>query len=185
MEQKTLAITLRNERKKGASRRLRRSGKIPSVIYGHNEPVSIAVDELEFNKKLVRDYAAEEDAGGTAFLDKYVDPDFVFYYPNGTELRGMDNLRKAVAEMQKGFPDLNHVIHDQIAEGDKVATRYTMTGTHNGEFNGIAPTGKELKMTVIDICRISDGKVVEAWVEFDGKAFEQVLNTDSPSEENN
>ena len=142
--------------------------------------------QLEINKKLVRDYAMEENAGGIDFVDKYLHSDFVFYYPNGVELRGIDNLKIAMEEMQSGFPDLKHVIHDQIAEGDLVATRYTMTGTHEGEYNGIAPSGKKLKLTLIDICKIRDGKIIEAWVEFDDEAFKKVLTTEweIPTKEN-
>jgi predicted ester cyclase len=61
------------------------------------------------------------------------------------------------------FPDLKAVIHDQIAEGEKVVTRKSLHGTHRGDFLGIAPTGKAVSLEVIDILRLVDGKIVEHW----------------------
>ena len=133
---------------------------------------------LELNKKIVREYAEREDAGKTDFVEKYVNSDFVFHYPNGAEFTGIENLKKAAAELKAAFPDLKHQIHDMIAEGDMVATRYTITGTHKGEYNGVAPTGKILKFTAIDIGRIKDGKIIEAWIEFDPKAFNEILTSE-------
>jgi len=127
--------------------------------------------QSETNKAIVRDYAREEDQGSKDFIDKYVDPDFVFHYPNGREFRGIEKLKKGVINFQTAFPDGYHHVEDQIAEGDKVATRYTWTGTHTSEYMGVAPTGKQLKFTMIDICRIKNGKIVEAWIEFDPSAF--------------
>jgi predicted ester cyclase len=100
-----------------------------------------------------------------------VHSDFVFHYPNGGELRGIENLKKSVINFQTAFPDGYHLIEDQIAEGDKVATRYTWTGTHAGEYMGVSPTDKQLKFTMIEICRIKNGKIVEAWMEFDPSVF--------------
>ncbi|MBI4581940.1 MAG: ester cyclase [Planctomycetes bacterium] len=64
---------------------------------------------------------------------------------------------------------------DQIAEGDKVATRYTGTWTHRGEFMGIPPTGKDVTVTRIEILRIADGKFVEHWESFDQLGLLQQL----------
>jgi len=65
--------------------------------------------------------------------------------------------------LRKGFPDIRAEILDQIAEGDKVTTRKVLRGTHNGEFLGVAPTGKTVAINVIDIIRLRDGKYVEHW----------------------
>jgi predicted ester cyclase len=58
-------------------------------------------------------------------------------------------------------------VEDQIAEGDKVVTRYTVSGTHQGEFFGVAPTGKRITMSGIMVDRLEDGKMVEEWPEYD------------------
>ena len=65
--------------------------------------------------------------------------------------------------IQMAFPDLVVTVEDQIAEGDRVVTRWTARGTHGGEFLGIPPTGKEFTFKGVDIVRIVDGKIVEGW----------------------
>jgi predicted ester cyclase len=70
---------------------------------------------------------------------------------------------------------MKHTIEAQIAEGDLVATRFKWRGTHLGEWMGIAPTGKELNFTFIEIARFSDGKIVEAWIELDWLGIMQQL----------
>jgi predicted ester cyclase len=65
--------------------------------------------------------------------------------------------------IRSAFPSHHLSVEDQIAEGDKVVTRVTFHGTHQGQFNGIAPTGKQVKWSGIAMDRIADGKVVEMW----------------------
>jgi len=77
----------------------------------------------------------------------------------------VDALKQS--SIPKAFPDMKLTILDQIAEGDKVAMRGKMTGTHQGEYMGAAPTGKQCYYTYIAIDRIEDGKVVESWLEWD------------------
>lgn len=64
---------------------------------------------------------------------------------------------------QNAFPDMKGAVEDVVAEGNKVAVRFSGTGTHQGEFFGIPPTGKPIKSTGINIFRIEDGKIVEHW----------------------
>jgi predicted ester cyclase len=65
------------------------------------------------------------------------------------------------------FPDLRLTIEDQIAEGDKVVTRFTARGTHRGKLPGIAPTGKQVTTTAIIINRYTGGKIAESWINGD------------------
>lgn len=65
------------------------------------------------------------------------------------------------------FPDVQIVIDDQVAEGDRVASRWLNLGTHTGEFMGIAPTGKHVSFSGMSIDRIEGGKVVESWMNWD------------------
>lgn len=65
--------------------------------------------------------------------------------------------------LKPAFPDLKVVIHDQVAEGDKVTTRKSFYATHQGEFFGVPATHKKVVMDVIDIVRLRDGKFVEHW----------------------
>lgn len=79
--------------------------------------------------------------------------------PNGP--RSMSHFILDV--LRKGFPDIRAEILDQIAEGDRVATRKVLRGRHTGEFLGIPPTGKEVAIKVIDIVRVRDGQYAEHW----------------------
>ena len=65
------------------------------------------------------------------------------------------------------FPDLHVTLEDVFGEGDKVATRGYFTGTHQGEFNGIPATGKQVKVSYIDLWRLENGKAVDNWVQMD------------------
>jgi predicted ester cyclase len=78
----------------------------------------------------------------------------------GVEM-GPDEFRQIVDYFANGFPDFQMSIEEQIAEGDKVVTRVTFHGTHDGEFEGILPTGKRVEFRGVAIDRIVDGKVVE------------------------
>jgi predicted ester cyclase len=73
------------------------------------------------------------------------------------------------------FPDTKMTIEDQLAEGDKVTTRWTATGTHTGELMGIPATGKAVTVTGFDITRYSGGKSVEHWGQFDQMGMMQQL----------
>lgn len=77
--------------------------------------------------------------------------------------QGSEGTKQAYSTVFKAFPDLQVTVEDQIAEGDKVVSRLTMSGTHKGEFMGIPPTGKRGTAKLIDIVRIAEGKVVERW----------------------
>jgi steroid delta-isomerase-like uncharacterized protein len=75
----------------------------------------------------------------------------------------IDTFKATFKEAREGFPDLSVTVEDVMAEGDRVAARVTMRGTHRGEFQGIAPTGKRVEVRAIDMFRISEGKIVEHW----------------------
>ena len=74
-----------------------------------------------------------------------------------------------------GFPDLDHTIEDMIAEGDKVATRFTARGTHQGEFQGVPPTGKQIVLTGLIINRVAGDRIAEQWHEIDAVGLMQQI----------
>ena len=76
---------------------------------------------------------------------------------------------------RQAFPDSYFTVEDMVAEGDKVATRKTFHGTHQGEFMGIPPTGQQVSTGLIDVVRIVDGKVVEHWSMGDNLGLMQQL----------
>jgi len=83
------------------------------------------------------------------------------------EIKGPEGAKQFFSVFRSAFPDLQFTIEDQIAEGDKVVTRWTLRGTHEGEFQGIAPTGKQMAMTGITVQRIAGGRIVEGWTNRD------------------
>ena len=81
--------------------------------------------------------------------------------PGGPQ--GIEGVKAFVQMFREGFPDLQATVEDELAEGDRVACRVRYTGTHDGEFMGVSPTGNRIDMETIDIIRIADGKCVEHW----------------------
>ncbi len=130
----------------------------------------------EENKALVRRYVEEVGNEGNLELAEEIFDSYLAHQPDGSVLeRGPEDVKRFMGEFRSAFPDFHTTIEDQIAEGDKVVTRWRMRGTHQGEFRGIAPTGKELEITGIGIFRFSGGKVVESWDNFDQLGMLQQL----------
>ncbi len=127
------------------------------------------------NKALVsRSIDEIYNQGNLAAVDQYAASDFVIHAPSG-DIHGTAGARQYVAMLREAFPDFHITIEDQVADGDRVVTRWTAEGTHLGEFQGISPTGKRGTMTGIDIDRIADGKVVECWTNTDDLGLMQQL----------
>ena len=94
---------------------------------------------------------------------------YVSHQPDGSVLeRGPEDVKRFIKEFRSAFPDLHLIIEEQLAEGDKVVSHGTIQGTHQGEFRGMAPTGKEREIKGMAIFRFSsEGKVVESWDSYD------------------
>jgi steroid delta-isomerase-like uncharacterized protein len=108
--------------------------------------------------------------GKLEVVDEVLDPDFVCYDPNSESgaVRGAETIKQEIEWFRNAIPDLTYTVVDQVAEGEKVVSRYTATGTHQGEFFGVAPTGKRIEMSGIQIDRFDEnGKMVEEWPEYD------------------
>jgi predicted ester cyclase len=118
----------------------------------------------EENKVLDRRLAEEGfSKGNMAVLDELIATDCVDHStPPGTP-PGREGIKQFFTMLRTAFPDLQYTIEDVIAEGDTVVTRNTWRGTHQGVLMGIAPTGKQVTVTEIDITRWSGGKAVEHW----------------------
>jgi len=118
---------------------------------------------IEENKALVRRFLEEMNKKNLAVVDELYAANFVGHLAGMEDVRGPEGLKQLVTGFLTAFPDLHRVIEDLVAEGDKVVARLTVTGTHKGDFQGIAPTGKQATVTVIVIFRIVGGKIVETW----------------------
>ena len=116
---------------------------------------------VEENKAVVRRFMEEGWNAGNeqALADQVFHADVIL--ASTGEVLGLERLKRACGTNRTAFPDVNLVIHDLIAEGNQVAVRWTFTGTHRGEFMGVAPTGKQVTYRGMSILRIKDGKVVE------------------------
>ena len=122
----------------------------------------------EANKALLRRYVQEvENAGNLAALDELTSDDFVDHsVPPGLP-PGRDGTKQLLTMYFAAFSDLQATIDDMVAEGDKVVVRGTVRATHQGEFMGIPPSGKQMMFTGIHIFRIAEGKIAEHWLEVD------------------
>ena len=113
--------------------------------------------------------------GNMALIDEVYSPDYVDHTPNGPG-PGLEGLKQYFMMYGTAFPDAHYTVEDQIAEGgDKVVTRWSVHGTHQGPLLGIPPTGKQGAVTGIGIARFEGGKIVEVWSEFDALGMFQQL----------
>ena len=130
----------------------------------------------EENKALVRRFVDEvQSAGNTDAIDEICSPEFVTHSAPPGAPSNREGVKQLTAMFRQAFPDSYFTIEEMMAEGDKVATRKTFYGTHQGEFMGILPTGQQVSMGLIDIVRIADGRVVEHWSMGDNLGMMQQL----------
>jgi len=101
--------------------------------------------------------------GNVAVADELYSSDFVCHFVVGPEWRGLSGIKDQVRRHRTSFPDWNERVDDIIAEGDKVVIRFTSTGTQRGMFEGIAPTGRKVRIQEVPIFRLFGGKIVEQW----------------------
>jgi steroid delta-isomerase-like uncharacterized protein len=119
------------------------------------------------NKAAVRGFLETAETGNLDALDAIVSPDYVLHDPSlPEEVRGVEGAKRMLETYGTTF-GLRITIEHQITEGDYVATRYTASGTHDAEFMGVPPTGREFAVAGMCISRCRDGKVVEEWEVWD------------------
>ena len=131
------------------------------------------------NKAVMRSFLEGLDKHLTT-IDIYFSPTCLAHLPGSPEPTDREGFKRFVALLYAAFPDLHHKVEDQIGENDKVATLVTAHGTHQGDFQSIAPTGKRMIITDIIITRIMGGKVVELWAQFDALGLLQQLGVYGP-----
>ncbi len=108
-------------------------------------------------------------------LEELAASDIIDHDPAPGQAPGLEGVKQSFDELLTAFPDVQMSIEDMIAEGDKVVARVSVSGTHQGEFMGIDPTGNRVTITGIDILRIAEGKIVEHWGNFDDLGMMQQL----------
>jgi predicted ester cyclase len=119
----------------------------------------------EDNKAVVLRLLAGVDARRWEVYEELLASDYAYHGPVGALDRAA--TRESAQRFVAAFPDLRHEIRDVGAWEDKVVARYVNRGTHLGEFDGVAPTGKQIQFGCILIVRISNGVIIESWQEAD------------------
>ena len=118
-------------------------------------------------KRIVRRYYEDVLEGRRAdVLRRFVGPDFVGHDSGGALMDRTDFIT-AVHMLHDGFDAISVTIEDQIAEGDRVTTRWSAVARHTGSFAGIAPTGREVMLAGTDIHRLDGGRFAEVWEQID------------------
>ncbi|HVF03141.1 MAG TPA: ester cyclase [Rubrobacteraceae bacterium] len=108
-------------------------------------------------------------------IDELYTPDFVWHEPD-QDIQGFEEARQFLSTYLTAFPDMRVSVEEAIAEGDKVVTRWTIRGTHQGELEEFGPpTGKQIEIKGITIHRIEDGKIAEEWERYDNLSIMQQL----------
>jgi steroid delta-isomerase-like uncharacterized protein len=114
--------------------------------------------------------------GNQVVADELFAANYAHHDPSTPELgQGPQSEKRRVTLYRNAFPDLRFTIEEVIAAGETVVARYTAHGTHKGELNGIAPTGKQINVSGITICRFANGKIAEGWVNWDALGMMQQL----------
>jgi steroid delta-isomerase-like uncharacterized protein len=124
----------------------------------------------EENKQQIKRYFEVVDRGDTAevlaLIDDLVAEDYVAHTAGAT-IRGRDGLKDYARDVYDRFDDMHHIIEDNLADGDKVVTRVRFRAVQRGEFAGIPPSGQRFECPVIYIHRFRDGRIEEAWLDWD------------------
>jgi len=115
--------------------------------------------------------------GNLDAADEILSPDFVYHgsLGPGEDQRGPEPTKQVASGVIAAFPDRRITHEDTLAEGDKVLIRWSLTGTQEGELQGIPPTGRQVTLTGFDLFRIEGGKIAEMWQEADRLGMMQQL----------
>lgn len=114
------------------------------------------------------------EKGDDSVIDELVASEYVNHdFPTPT--RGAEGFKMIVGTFRAAFPGIHVQIEDEFGDGDRVGARGMFTGTHRGEFMGVAPTGKDVSIKYLDLWRVEGGKFVENWVQMDMMRLMQQL----------
>ena len=127
------------------------------------------------NKSTVRNFIeATFNQGDLSQLETFIHPEYHYRSPT-EEIIGIDALRAFASALRSAFPDMHVEVREQIGESPKVCTRVVMTGTHQGEFTGIPPTGQPIKIEGTIISQLDEGRITQEWELLDQLSLLQQL----------
>jgi steroid delta-isomerase-like uncharacterized protein len=142
----------------------------------NDDHVTLAPGSVQANKQLYRRWFEEVVTGGdVALADELLEPGYRLHFPGAPQPLDREAHKALVGMFRAAFPDWVEAVEDVIAEGDKVVIRVTGRGTHEGEFHGVPPTGRQVAATGVGIARIHDGRIAEAWAAYDALGLMQQL----------
>jgi len=117
---------------------------------------------LETNSRVMSRFTEFINTASEKLAVELISPDAIFHVPGRSEpMRGPAGYLAIIGMMRDGFPDIQWTLEETVTEGDKVAARFTMRGTHQGSFLAFSPTGKAIEVQAMNIYRLSDGQIVE------------------------
>src|SRR5579859_8126391 len=117
---------------------------------------------LDENKRVMHRFTEFINTASEKLAEEIIAPDAIFHIPGRPEpMRGPAGYLAIIGMMRGGFPDIQWMLEDMVVEGDKVAARFTMRGTHQGNFMGVPPTGKKIAVPAMNFYRLSNGQIVE------------------------
>ncbi len=129
----------------------------------------------EAHETVMRRFAEEIVSNGDfSVLEKLVHPTYVFRSP-GQEVQGLEGLRGVIGAHRAAFPDLKMTVEDLVVAGEKAVVSFTLTGTHEGDFMGVAATGKQVEVSGMVLSRLEHGRIVEEWEVLDQLTMLQQL----------
>jgi predicted ester cyclase len=128
----------------------------------------------ETNKSVIRNLLQAFEKGDTENVDKYFASNWVNHDPSLPPMKGHEGAKQLIG-LWSAFSNRKVTVEDSVAEGDRVAMHFSITGTQTGSFMGIAPTGKSINVTATGIFRVVDGKATDNWVNFDALGMLQQL----------
>jgi steroid delta-isomerase-like uncharacterized protein len=154
----------------GQCRRRQPSNRGTQTSGGNNMPA-------EANRRLITGYADEIWHNGRLDqMETYIAAHYVRHDPGlPMPIQGPEGVRQLVAAYRAAFPDLHFEPELMLADGDKAAVRWRITGTHQGELMGLPATGKRIAVSAIDVYRFENGKIAEQWVALDNLGILQQL----------
>lgn len=94
-------------------------------------------------------------------LDELVHPDYCYEGPDGARLHGPDELEQLIGSFRTAFSDFHAAITSEVEDGDLVAVTMTLTGTHDGDFDGLPPTGARMRLPIAIFTRLHDGRIID------------------------
>ena len=139
-----------------------------------------ASDPAADNRDIVRRMMGVFNTGDLAALDDLVSTDFMNHNAPPGAAQGLEGRKRVVGMFRGAFADLQSTIEDEIADGDRVVTRATLSGTNTGDFMGQPATGRRMSVTAVDIFKVVDGKVTDRWGVLDMQSLTQQLHADGP-----